>query len=128
VKKIAITTAAALVAALSVVASTALAKGGPGVVKAGKCSASSHWKLKAKADDGRIETEFQVDQNRNGKRWRVNIVSNGSTVFRGMRTTVAPSGSFSVRRLLAGPAAGTHIVATAKALKSGESCRASIAL
>ena len=127
-KKIAITTAAALVAALSVVASTALAKGGPGVVKTGKCSASSHWKLKAKADDGRIETEFQVDQNRNGKRWRVTLVSNGSTVFRGMRTTVAPSGSFSVRRLLAGPAAGTHIVATAKALKSGESCRASIAL
>jgi len=77
VKKIAITTAAALVAALSVVASTALAKGGPGVVKTGKCSASSHWKLKAKADDGRIETEFQVDQNRNGKRWRVTLVSNG---------------------------------------------------
>ena len=122
---------AALVAMLSLLASTALAsghKGGRGIIKTGKCSASSHWKLKAKADDGRIETEFEVDQNRVGKRWRVTIVRNGSTVFKGIRTTRAPSGSFSVERLLAGPAAGSRIVATAKALRGGETCRASLSL
>ena len=110
---------AALVALLVAFASTATAasnKGGKGVVKTGKCSASSHWKLKAKSDDGRIETEFEVDQNRVGKRWRVTIARNGANVFRGIRTTVAPSGSFSVRRLLAGPPSRTRIVATAKAL------------
>ena len=118
---------AVLASALVALASTATAsgtKGGRGVVKTGKCSASSVWKLKAKSDDGRIETEFEVDQNRVGKRWRVTIVKNGSTVFRGIRTTQAPSGSFDVHRLLAG---GTgRIVATAKSLTSGETCRASI--
>ena len=118
----------ALVAGLVVLASTATAagtKGGRGIVKSGTCSASSTWKLKAKSDDGRIETEFEVDQNRVGKRWRVTLVRNGSTVFRGIRTTLAPSGSFSVNRLLAA-SAGTRIIATAKALTSGETCRGAI--
>ena len=122
---------AALVAMLSLLASTALAsghKGGRGIIKTGKCSASSHWKLKAKADDGRIETEFEVDQNRVGKRWRVTMSRNGHVVFRGIRTTTAPSGSFEARRLLAGPAAGTRIVATAKSLQTGETFRAALAL
>jgi hypothetical protein len=130
-KKIAFTGIAALVAMLFVIASTALAsgqRGGRGIVKSGHCSGSSTWKLKAKSDDGRIETEFEVDQNRVGKRWRVTLRRNGAAVFRGIRTTVAPSGSFTVRRLLAGPAAGTRIAATARSLQTGETCRAALAL
>jgi hypothetical protein len=130
-KKLTLTGIAALVAMLALLASTALAsghKGGRGIIKTGKCSASSHWKLKAKSDDGRIETEFEVDQNRVGKRWRVTMSRNGHVVFRGIRTTTAPSGSFEARRLLAGPAAGTRIVATARSLQTGETCRAALAL
>jgi hypothetical protein len=122
---------ATMVATLLALAPTALAgakKGGDPIVKRGTCSASSTWKLKAKSDDGRIETEFEVDQNRVGKRWRVTLVRNGATVFRGIRATVAPSGSFTVRRLLAPAARTTRIVASAKALQSGETCRAVIAL
>ena len=122
---------ATLVASLLALAPTALAggkKGGDGIVKRGKCSASSTWKLKAKADDGMIETEFEVDQNRVGKRWRVTLVRNGATVFRGIRTTVTPSGSFAVHRLLAPATGTTRIVASARALRSGETCRAVIAL
>ena len=121
---------ASLVAMLAVTASTALAgatKGGKGVIARGKCSTSSVWKLKAKADDGRIETEFEVDQNRIGRRWRVTITQDGATVFSGSRTTLAPSGSFSVHRLLAG-APSSRIVATAKAMRGGESCRAAVSL
>jgi hypothetical protein len=117
----------ALVAGLVVIASTATAagaKGDPGVIKRGKCTAASTWKLKAKNDDGRIETEFEVDQNRVGKRWRVTIVRNGSRVFTGIRRTVAPSGSFEVSRMLANAVGTDHIVATARALSSGERCRA----
>ena len=139
-KKLSLIGIAALVAMLSLLASTALAsgggddrggrgdKGGRGVIKTGTCSAGHRWKLKAKSDDGRIETEFEVDQNRVGKRWRVTIARNGHTVFRGIRKTMAPSGSFEVRRLLAGPAAGTRIVATARSLQTGETCRAALAL
>lgn len=118
---------AALAAMLLALAPTALAgqsKGGKGIIKRGKCTGSSTWKLKVKSDDGRLETEFEVDQNRVGKRWRVTLVRDGSTVFRGIRTTVAPSGSFIVRRLLIASAGTTRIVASAKALQSGESCRA----
>jgi hypothetical protein len=118
---------AALAAMLLALAPTALAgqsKGGKGIVKQGKCTGSSTWKLKVKSDDGRLEAEFEVDQNRVGKRWRVTLVRDGSTVFRGIRTTVAPSGSFTVRRLLAASGGTTRIVASAKALQSGESCRA----
>jgi hypothetical protein len=116
---------------LLALAPTALAggsKGGNPIVKRGKCSASSTWKLKVKSDDGRIETEFEVDQNRVGKRWRVTLVRNGSTVFTGIRRTVAPSGSFTVRRLLAASAGTNRIVANAKALHGGERCRGAISL
>jgi hypothetical protein len=114
-------------AMLAVTASTAFAKDGRAVIRNGSCSAASDWKLKAKPNDGRLETEFEVDQNRVGKRWRVTLTRNGVTVFSGIRTTVAPSGSFEVRRLLAGPASG-RIVATAKAMQSGETCRAQLSL
>jgi hypothetical protein len=116
---------------LVVLASTATAagsKGDRGIVKRGKCSANSTWKLKAKNDDGRIETEFEVDQNRVGKRWRVTILRNGSKVFSGIRTTRAPSGSFSVERLLAGSAGTDRIVARATALTSGETCRGTLSI
>ena len=139
-QKLTFTVFAVFAAVLVAFASTAAASGGsddpPGddhgggkvtrtVAKSGNCSAASHSRLKVKADDGRLETEFEVDQNRVGKRWRVTIARNGHAVFRGIRTTMAPSGSFEVRRLLAG-GAGSRIVATAKALSSGETCRAAI--
>jgi hypothetical protein len=125
---------AVFAAVLVAFASTAAAKdgggdrgGNRGVVQRGQCSAASHSKLKAKHDDSRLETEFEVDQNRSGQRWRVTITRNGSTVFRGIRTTQGQSGSFEVERLLAG-GAGSHIVATAKALNGGETCRASVSV
>jgi|SRR5512133_2206793 hypothetical protein len=138
-QKLTFTVFAVLAAVLVAFASTAAASGGSDdpagddhggqvtrtLSKAGTCSAASHSKLKVKADNGRLETEFEVDQNRVGKRWRVTIKRNGSTVFRSIRTTRAPSGSFEVRRLLAG-GAGSRIVATAKSLSSGETCRAAI--
>lgn len=139
-QKLTLTVFAVLAAVLVAFASTAAASGGSDdpvgddhggkvtrTLKSGTCSAASHSKLKVKTDDGRLETEFEVDQNRVGKRWRVTIKRNGSTVFRGIRKTQAPSGSFEVRRLLAG-GADSRIVATARALGSGETCRAAITL
>jgi hypothetical protein len=128
--KLTLAAVAALAAMLVGFASTAAARdgrGGDGIVKRGQCSAGSRWTLKSKADDGRLETEFEVDQNRVDQRWRVTISRNGSNAFRSIRTTQAPSGSFEVRRLLTG-GAGSRIVATAKSLSSGETCRAAISV
>ena len=112
-------------AALLALGSTALGAGNPGVLKTGKCSAGATWKLKAKRDDGGVEAEFEVDQNRVGRRWSVVLSRNGSVAFRGVRRTAAPSGSFEVRKILLG---GGRIVATAKALAGGQTCKATLAL
>jgi hypothetical protein len=50
------------------------------------------------------------------------IARNGRAVFTGVRTTVAPSGSFEVRRLIGGRG---RFAVTARELRTGEVCRAS---
>lgn len=100
------------------------AKNNPGVMRTGVCSGlGASWKLKAKHDDGRVETEFEVDQNRNGRRWNVVIKRNGVVVFRGSRITRPPSGSFSVNRRIANAAGRDRIVATARSVVGGGVCR-----
>ena len=50
----------------------ALAKGGGNDVRtAGTCQGGAHWKMKAKADDGAIEVEAEVDSNRSGQTWKL---------------------------------------------------------
>ena len=95
------------------------------VIRTGNCSGSADWKLKVKLDDGLIETEFEVDQNVNGRRWRVVLRRDGVRFFRGIRTTHAPSGSFTVERRTANPAGSDRITARAVNLRSGQICRAS---
>jgi hypothetical protein len=91
----------------------------------GTCTNSSTSKIKAKLDDGRIESEFEVDQNVNGRRWSVVLRRNGRVAFRGIRTTRGPSGSFELRRFLGNGPGRDRIVATARALRGGEVCTAS---
>ena len=121
----------ALVAAVALsIAGAASARGGGNEsrIKSGSCSGSATWKLKAKLDDGRIETEFEVDQNRVGRRWHVKIRRNGVLAFDGIRVTMAPSGSFEVRRRLRNAAGRDRIVATATALATGQTCRGVVTL
>ena len=116
----------AAVTALMALAAPGFAKKGDDdgrVIKRGDCSGASNWKLKAKPDDGRLEVEFEVDQNRNDVKWNVRIRRNGKSVASGARRTKAPSGSFSFNRSIANPAGKDRISAVAKRA-SGETCRA----
>jgi hypothetical protein len=97
----------------------------PEVIRTGACSNGADWKLKAKNEDGRIEVEFEVDQNVNGRRWNVTITRDGTVVFRGARTTRPPSGSFSVNRRIANPAGQDRIVAVARTPR-GAVCRGAL--
>ncbi|MEY2401985.1 MAG: hypothetical protein QOJ08_2096 [Ilumatobacteraceae bacterium] len=110
---------------LGVASGTAAAKDGDRTAS-GTCSKGSHWKLKAGPRDSGIETEFQVDSNRNGQVWSVRIRDNGVQVFSGQRTTVAPSGSFSISRHIANRAGTDTIVATASNAKTGETCTGTV--
>jgi len=90
---------------------------------AGTCSKSSSAKLKLSAEHSRIETEFEVDQNRSGVRWTVTIRHNGALSVSARATTRAPSGSFSVRRLLTN-GAGRDVVTARAVSPAGEVCTA----
>jgi hypothetical protein len=114
--------------ALAVPGVAGASHGGGGKTASGTCSASSTSKIKVKADNGRIETEFEVDQNVVGDTWKVSLSDNGNVVAKGKGTTAAPSGSFEFRRRIANLAGTDHISATAKNLSTGETCSASISL
>jgi hypothetical protein len=116
----AVTLAAAL--ALTLAAAPAGAKRGD-VLVAGKCTKASMSKLKLSEEDGRIEVEFEVDQNRNGVRWTILLNRNGKRVARLVRTTKAPSGSFEAR-VLAPNGPGPDLVTAIATSPAGEICTA----
>jgi hypothetical protein len=98
-------TTAVITAGLSVplaaAATPAFASGGGGVRSSGACTSGGHFELKAKHDDGAIEMEYQVDSNRAGQVWAVRITDNGAVVVSRHATTAGPSGSFTIRKVIA---------------------------
>jgi len=92
---------ASLTAPLLVAAAPAFASGGGGVSASGACTNGGHFELRAKRDDGRIEMEYQVDSNRAGQVWVVRITDNGVVVVSRHATTAGPSGSFTIRKVIA---------------------------
>jgi hypothetical protein len=123
-----LTASVAAVVALGLGAVTpAAAKAGDKVVT-GKCSAASTYKFKVGPRDSGYEYEYEVDQNRNGRKWNVTITDNGVQVFKGVKTTIAPSGSFSVSGRAANRAGTDAFVAKATNQTTGETCTARISL
>jgi hypothetical protein len=112
----------AIMLALAAAPMGATAKDGD-IIRTGSCSANSDWKLKLSPEDGRIEVEFEVDQNKVGRTWNVRLKRDGTVFWRGQRTTQAPSGSFEVRRVIRNGAGPDRIVGRAVNPASGEVCR-----
>jgi hypothetical protein len=92
------------------------------VIREGRCTGAASWKLKLSPENGRIEVEFEVDQNRVGRRWKVTLKKNANRFFRGFRRTTAPSGSFELRRVASNAAGNDFVVAKARSLR-GQRCR-----
>jgi hypothetical protein len=118
--------AAALTAAALTAAPAQASGGGDAVRTSGSCTGSTDWKLKAKADDGRIEVEAQVDSNRSGQTWGWKLKDNGDLVARGQSTTSGRSGSFSVTRKPADRSGTDHFTFRAVYPATGEVCRGTI--
>jgi hypothetical protein len=93
----------------------------------GHCTNNATARLKVKPDDGRLETEFEVDQNRNGVKWNVTIRRNGALALHRSAFTRAPSGSFSVERRLANGRGVDRISARATSA-TGQVCTASLSI
>ncbi len=113
----------AAIAALALAATpAATAKDGDVRVR-GTCTKESSAKLKLSDEDGRIEVELEVDQNRVGVRWAATVRKQGRVVARTTKVTQAPSGSFTARVLTPnGP--GTELLEATATSPSGEICKA----
>jgi hypothetical protein len=122
VRRVPLLAAACAAATALILIPTASAKDGD-VRVTGSCTGFSTAKLKLSPEDGRIEVEFEVDQNRVGVRWQVVLRHGARTIFRGSNVTTAPSGSFERRRLTA-DRPGTDVVSARATSPSGEVCRA----
>ena len=95
----------------------------------GSCTVRSTSKIKVKQEDGgRLEVEFEVDQNRNGQKWGVVLKRNGAVVTRTSALTRAPSGSFSVQRLIGDRAGADAVTGVARNADTGETCTARVVL
>lgn len=113
----------AVVFTLGLLSSKAALASDGDVVKRAGCSGGSTAKLKLSHEDGGIEIEFEVDQNRSGVPWRVLISRpGGAEIFAGRRVTRPPSGSFEVRRVTANRPGADTIRARAVS-PGGEVCR-----
>ena len=113
--------ALAAVAAL-LVAPAGLAKDGDVLVR-GSCTGATSSKLKLSEEDGAIEVEFEVDQNRNGVRWTVTLFRGSTRLARTTRVTRGPSGSFEARWVVANRPGQDTLRARAVS-PSGEVCTA----
>jgi hypothetical protein len=116
--------AAAAVAALMLPAASPASD--DDIRQGGECTGGSSSKIKVKPDDGRLEVEFEVDQNRNGVKWKVRIKDNSDVVFRGSARTHSPSGSFSIERRIANRPGTDAITGIARNKRSGERCAAKV--
>jgi hypothetical protein len=108
-------------------ASTSSARDGD-ITKQGVCTGASSSTLKVGVRNEGIEVEWEVDSNVVGQTWSWKLKDNGVVAFKGHSTTQAPSGSFSIQRLLTNQAGPDKIQASAKNPATGESCHASLSI
>ena len=94
----------------------------------GKCTGASSAKIKLKPDDGRLEVEFEVDQNKSGQRWTVKLKDHSDVVFRGRAKTRGPSGSFSVERRIPDQSGGDSVKGVARNKSTDERCSAAASI
>lgn len=118
---------AAVATSIAALAGPAVGSANDADVKAaGKCTGSSTSKIKAKPRDGRLEVEFEVDQNRNGVVWKVRLKDNGQVAFKGSAKTRPPSGSFSIEKRIDDLAGQDAIKGIGRNPDTGEKCVAEV--
>ncbi len=117
------TTGAALAALAMAGVPAALADDDRDVERTARCSMGSTIDLDLSEEDGRVEVEVEVDENRNGSRWSVVANRNGTRILSRTAVTRPPSGSFEVRRVVAPGSPRTRVTAVARRAATGEVCR-----
>lgn len=104
-------------------------RGGSGgdVRVTGSCSRGASASLRLRADDGRIEVRFRLEQRRGRGVWRITIVHEQRVSSRATRRTTRSDRSFELRRELA-DLRGSDTVAVHAWGPGGLGCRATATL
>jgi hypothetical protein len=116
--------ASALALTPMALAASSAPKAATAVVTTGSCSGSSTWMLTLKLDNGRIESDIDVQTNAAGQLWKFTMKDNGVKFAGGKKTTVA-DGSWSATRFATNLTGPDHITVNAKNTVTGETCAAS---
>ena len=101
------------------------AKGGD-VVRRGACAGSTHWKLKGGPRTAGSRSRARSTATGTASTWTWRIVHNGVGVRPGHRHHKAPSGSFTVRRLLVDRRGTDTVTFRSRNTRSGEVCRGTV--
>ena len=97
-------------------------------VQTGHCTGSTDWEMEVYMEDGRIESEFEIDHSRSGAHWDWRMKNDGIRFARGHATVPSGRDSFVVNRFSRNGAGPDRIVARAVNRATGEVCRGSTTL
>ena len=101
--------------------------GGGDVRVAGSCGPGVTSSLRLRADDGRIELRFQLEQRRGRGLWRITVVHEQRVSARATRKTTRSDQAFELRRTLV-DLSGSDTVAVHAWGPGGLGCRATATL
>lgn len=90
----------------------------------GTCTASTEFRLRVRADDGRLRVEFELDNRAGAARWQIVVLHERRIAWRGTRFTPR-RGSARLRMSLA-DWFGTDTVSVRAVAPRGETCRAAV--
>ena len=91
------------------------------VVKTGRCSGTSPWKLTLNMDAGRIEADSEIQTHKAGQVWKSRFFDNG-VLFGGAAKATAADGSTSSTRLARNRVGPDHITVRSRNMTTGELC------
>jgi len=117
--------AGALLMSLALLATSASASA---KVRLGHCTGSTDWEMEAYMEDGRIESELEIDHSRSGAHWDWTMQNDGHQFASGHRTIASGRDSFVVVRFSNNSPGSDTVVLRAVNRATGEVCRGSITL
>jgi hypothetical protein len=94
----------------------------------GQCSGYATWRLKVKADDGRLEVEGRIYTNHRGQPWNWQILHDGGVSYRGKTKTSGESGSLKITRRVVDSPGTDRIGWRAVNPRSGQKCHGSVSI
>ena len=97
-------------------------------VRTGSCTGTTDWEMEVYLEDGRIESEFEIDHSRSGATWHWTMKNDGSQFASGHATIPSGRDSFVVNRFSTNGAGPDTIVSRAVNRATGEVCSGSITL